>query len=123
MNTKIVYTLICGPNDIYLGQAIVSAYTTKLHNPSAAIVLVTDRSTKAIIEEVPSIPAYFDEIAVVDVPDDLNNVQASRYLKTTLRQTISGDYLYIDTDTVINGDLSECDTFTADIAAIKNEKK
>ena len=118
MKTKLVYTLVCDVNDIYLGQAIISAYTARIHNPKSLIVLVTDRPTGEIVNKSKGISSYFDEIIIVDVPDDLNNVQASRYLKTTLRQTISGDYLYIDTDTVINGDLSECDSFTADIAAI-----
>lgn len=118
MNTKIVYTLVSGSNDIYLGQAIISAYSVRLHNPSATIVLVVDKPTEVVVNATSSITSYFDEIVVVDVPLDLNKVQASRFLKTTLRQTVRGDYLYIDTDTVVNGDLSECDSFSADIAAI-----
>jgi len=34
------------------------------------------------------------------VPEELNQVQRSRYLKTTLRSILTGDYLFVDTDTV-----------------------
>lgn len=40
------------------------------------------------------------EIISVDVPSEYSCMQTSRYLKTSLREYIDGDYLYIDTDTV-----------------------
>ena len=118
MNTKLVYTLVGSVGDVYLGQAIISAYTARKTNPSAKIVMVVDETTGNAIKTIPTINDYFDDVVEVKVPDTLNKVQASRYLKTTLRQQIQGDYLYIDTDTVIIGDLSGCDALTADVAAV-----
>jgi len=118
MNTKLVYTLVGNVGDVYLGQAIISAYTARKSNPSAQIVIVVDETTGKIIRSIPTTNKYFDDVVEVKVPDTLNKVQASRYLKTTLRQQLEGDYLYIDTDTVVIGDLSGCDKFTSDVAAI-----
>ena len=118
MNTKLVYTLVGNAGDVYLGQAIISAYTARKSNPAARIVIVVDETTGNAIRSIRTVTDYFDDVVEVKVPDTLNKVQASRYLKTTLRQQIKGDYLYIDTDTVIVGDLSQCDMLTSDVAAV-----
>lgn len=118
MKTKIVYTLVGSVGDVYLGQAIISAYTVRKSNPGAQIVIVTDETTGSAINSAVVIRNYFDEVVVVKVPEGLTKMQASRYIKTTLRKHLSGDYLYIDTDTVVIADLSDCDNITADVAAV-----
>lgn len=118
MKTKIVYTLVGNVGDVYLGQAIISAFSVRKSNHDAQITIVTDEATGGIINSATLIRSYFDEVVVVNVPDNLNKMQSSRFIKTTLRKHISGDYLYIDTDTVVIADLSECDTFSADVAAV-----
>ena len=118
MKTKIVYTLVGNVGDVYLGQAIISAYTVRRSNPDAQIVIVTDETTGGVINSVAVIRNYFDEIVVVKVPDGMTKMQASRYIKTTLRKHIKGAYLYIDTDTVVIADLSDCDSISADVAAV-----
>jgi hypothetical protein len=62
------------------------------------------------------IKSYFDEYVEVDIPDGFTQKQRSRYLKTTLRKWVSGDFLYVDTDTVIAGSISEIDNCTENIA-------
>lgn len=118
MKTKIVYTLVGNVGGVYLGQAIISAFTVRKSNPHAHIVIVTDETTGRAINSAAVIRNYFDEVVVVKVPDNLTKMQSSRYIKTTLRKHISGDYLYIDTDTVVIADLSVCDNITADVAAV-----
>ncbi len=118
MKTKLVYTVVSGKNDIYLPQALVAGFTARKYNPNASILLVVDGNTMQVIDDhLASIREYFTDIITVNVPLDFTQVEKSRYLKTTLRESVEGDFLYIDTDTVVTCDLSEIDTIPCDIAA------
>lgn len=119
MKTKIVYTVVNGSQDVYLPQVMVASYTARKTNPTAQIVLVVDQETNVVINNcLPNIKKYVSEIIVVNVPDGMNKMHRSRYLKTTLRQHISGDFLFVDADTVITCDLSEIDDVDMEIAAV-----
>lgn len=119
MKTKIVYTVIGGKNDMYLPQALIAGYSARLYNPSTTIILVVDTETASAIDEtMTSFYKYFDSIIKIEVPKELSKMQKSRYLKTTLRQNIVGDFLYIDTDTVVTCDLSSIDDCPHSIAAV-----
>lgn len=119
MKTKIVYTVVSGSQDVYLPQVMVASYTARKTNPTAQIVLVVDQETNIVINNsLPNIKKYVSEIVVVKVPDGLNKMHRSRYIKTTLRQHVSGNFLFIDADTVITCDLSEIDKIDMDIAAV-----
>ena len=119
MNTKIVYVLTSNENDNYLEQAVLSVYSARIYNPTAQITLVVDSETnfslkgsRALIKE------YISEIISIELPSDLSNMQKSRYLKTKLRDIVIGDFLFIDTDTIIAEDLSEIDDWTLDIGGV-----
>ncbi len=114
MKTKIVYLVVGGENDIYISQTMVAAYTARKYNPDVEILLVVDKTTSDVIDKkIQKIKGVVTEIVVVDCPCDLNNMQKSRYLKTTLRKNIKGDFLFIDSDTVVTCDLSEIDNINA----------
>lgn len=122
MKTKIVYVTTCNENNIYLEQVLMSAYTARLHNPKATIVLVTDvDSEKTITGKRAEIRKYVDEVIPFVCPDGFNNMKKSRYLKTNLRNLIDGDFIYIDSDTVICGPLDEIDDITDDISGVCNK--
>lgn len=119
METKLVYSVVSKKGGLYLPQALVSIFTARRFNPTAHIALITDAETaKVIDEEFPKMQKYLDEIVIVDVPFALNQKQKSRYLKTSLRQNIKGDFLFIDADTVVTCDLSEIDSTPSDFAAV-----
>ena len=59
-----------------------------------------------------------DEKAVVNVPEHYNKVQTSRYLKTSLRQTVEGDFLFIDSDTIITDSLADADSLTGNVMMV-----
>ena len=42
----------------------------------------------------------------------------SRYLKTALRRYINGDFLFVDTDTIVTDSLSDIDNFCGDIGVV-----
>ncbi|GHV58317.1 hypothetical protein FACS1894182_10030 [Bacteroidia bacterium] len=59
-----------------------------------------------------------DEMKVVKFSENTNNHYRSRFLKTTMRKHISGDFLYIDCDTIICEDLSEIETLNILLGAV-----
>lgn len=120
MNTKIVYCVISNLKDYYLEEAWASAFTMKYYNPSAHICLVCDQNTKAEIMNSYRRKSleYIDEVIAVEVDENLTNMQRSRWIKTNLRNLIQGDFLFLDTDTIITSDISEIDDFNFDIGAV-----
>ena len=119
MNTKIVYILTSSEKDFYLEQTMISACSLKKLNPDCYAILVIDSRTNLQLQgSRHNIMQYFDELKVIDVPVEFNQIQSSRYIKTSLRNHIDGNYLFIDGDTVICDDLSEIDRFNEPIAAV-----
>lgn len=118
MKTKLVYVLTSNESDYYLEQLLLSAFSARTHNPDATILLVTDKDTKAtLIGKRSIIHNYVTEVIEVDVPSVYSMMQQSRYIKTSLRDIVDGDFLYIDTDTIVCDDLSEIDSFECSVGA------
>lgn len=119
MKTKIVYVLTSDNSDIYLEQSYVSIYTLRRHNPDAHVVLVVDDATdKTLTGKRTYILNVITEKFVVSVPNGYTKVGISRYLKNTLREHIDGDFLYIDSDTVITDSLEDIDNVDGDVCAV-----
>ena len=115
---KIVYVLTSSPNDIYLEQAYVSMCSLKHYNPEAQVIILTDQLTAATFTGTRKKETRFaDEIKVVDLPENLNGQRRSRLLKTSARKHIEGDFLFIDTDTIIVKPLDDILKVEADLAA------
>jgi hypothetical protein len=119
MKTKIVYALI-SDRDFYPEQVLMSITSLRLRNPDAQVALVTDRLTdRALADRKFSLDAIVDERVTVDIAaQNLTGVQRSRWLKTSLRQQLAGDFLFLDADTVICGQLDEIDGFDGDMGAV-----
>ncbi|MCH5319076.1 MAG: hypothetical protein J1E38_05150 [Paramuribaculum sp.] len=116
---KFVYVLVCQGADDYAVQCYLSIWSLRYHNPNAVIVLTIDQSTKNSLEnQYPVLLKSVDEIKIIDVPKDYSVKSRSRFIKTSLRQNIQGDFLYIDSDTVVTGNLDELQNFNCDVAAV-----
>lgn len=122
MKTKVAYVVVSSPNDIYLEQAYVSMFSLKHHMPDAYIVLLTDRLTSESLKGIRKEEVkYADEIIVVDYDGNhFNAQQRSRQIKTSIRNLIEGDFLYIDCDTIITRRLDDIDKTNALIAACRD---
>jgi hypothetical protein len=123
MKTKIVYVVTSSSDDVFWEEAWVSAWSSRYHNPDAHIALVCDKETLESAKESYRAKSLeiFDETITVDFDPGISQKQRSRWLKTNLREYIRGDFLYIDTDTVITGCLNEIDDWNFDIGMVKNE--
>lgn len=114
MKTKIVYTLISNKDDIYLEQLWLSIYSLRLHNKNAHVAVVMDnRTSDGLTSYREKVLGMIDEKIVITPPEELDNRFRSRYIKIQLRQFVTGDYLFVDTDTIVNRSLDEIDQYIA----------
>jgi hypothetical protein len=85
---------------LYADMAAVAALAVRRLHPKARIILVTDEPTaRAIDHGKHAIADIVSEIIVQRTGTDLPTV-SSRFLKTSLRQLVKGDYLYLDNDAI-----------------------
>lgn len=119
MKTKVVYILVSSDDDLYLEQAFLSVYSLRMYSPDTFVELIIDKETdKSFFKERTSILKYFSNKTVVDVPAEYRGARASRWLKTNLRNIIDGDFLFIDTDTIIVDNLQDVDEVNGHICAV-----
>lgn len=119
MRTKIVYIVVSDEQDCYLEQALVSLWSARVYTPKAHIILVVDQFTsQTLTGKRSAILKYISEKKMVEVPERYSKMQRSRYLKTTLRRNIVGDYLFVDADTIITHSLSDVDALGMDVGAV-----
>lgn len=117
MKTKIVYVVASLDADIYMEQAIVSAWSVRYYNPGCCIEIACDQDTSATLDSGirAQYKSLFDQIHVQEFLPEQSMMERSRWMKTTLREIVDGDYLYLDTDTVVCADLSYIDDFICDL--------
>ena len=116
---KFLYCLVSTLEDLYYEQAFISITSLRMHNPNAFVSLLTDKDTIISIEDKKAnIRKIVDEIIIEDFSDSLNRFNRSRYLKTIMRNKISGDFLYIDSDTIISQNLDDIQNFEFDLGAV-----
>lgn len=122
MKTKLVYVLTCAPEATYIEQALMAVWSARHHNPDAHIVLLTDDKTdELLVGKRGELLNYVSEKIVVPFDADKNMHYRSRWLKTSVRKLIEGDYLFIDCDTITMCDLSPIEQIDADIAMCRDE--
>ena len=123
MNTKIVYVATSSLNDIFWEQMWVSVWSLKHHNPACHVVLVTDEETYGVAKNSyrASSLDLIDEVLPYAFEKDYPQKKRSRFLKLKLRQLISGNFLYIDSDTVVTADMSEIDTWDIHLGLVYDQ--
>jgi lipopolysaccharide biosynthesis glycosyltransferase len=119
MKTKVVYVVVSDETDIFLEQALLSVFSLRKYNPNAFVELVVDSETDSTIKgKRAEILKLVDKKTVVEVSSEYKKAPKSRWLKTSLRQLVSGDFLYVDTDTIVTDNLEDIDTFEGDLGAV-----
>ena len=114
-----VYTLVSTGEDNYLEQVYASMFSLKYHMPDAHIVLIIDEATKGTLtgtreKEI----QYADQVIVIPLDaGQYTAKQRSRILKSSVRQHLRGDFLYIDCDTIIAKPLDSIEDIPYEIAA------
>ena len=119
MIPQIVYVLVANEKNLYLEEMWVSIFSLRRHHPEATVKVLVDMETKEYLSRFTQLTSMIDETVVVQTPAEYNAKQRSRQIKTTIRNVLKGDYIFIDTDTVICKPL---DGIVEDIAEMKDFK-
>jgi len=102
-----LYVLTSIPNDYFYEQFFLSASSLKLVMPTADIVLLCDTITK---ETLTGNRGEYEKIVsktiAVDAPSGMLQIETSRWLRTSMRRLVQGDFLFLDGDTIVTKDLS-----------------
>ena len=125
MKLKVVYVLCCSEQDTYYEEFLLSYKSLTIHNPGINVEVVMDPDSYKYI--IGKHEPLLNGVTMLEVPVPApasdkckDGVWKSRYLKTGLRSIVKGDFLYIDTDTLVTRSLSDIDDFEADVAAVIN---
>lgn len=120
MRTKLVYVLTCAPEATYIEQALISIWSARYHNPDAHIVLlVDDKTNNLLVGKRAEVLEYVTEKVVIPFEDaNATMMYRSRWIKTSVRQLIEGDFLFIDCDTVVAQSLADADDIECEIGAV-----
>jgi hypothetical protein len=116
---KYLYVLVSDDSDYYLENAMLSISSLRMHTPQAFVSLLMDSGTeKTLTGKRRAIVDLVDEILVPAIEGNWTKRERSRWLKTSARAHIAGDFLYIDCDTVIAGDLSLVSGLDMELGAV-----
>ena len=126
-----VYTLTSSPNDNFYEQFLLSASSLILKTPDANIILLCDKKTEdSLTKKRCAYKKLISNIVALDAPGNLSQVETSRWVRTSIRRFIKGDFLFLDGDTIIADDLSPIKNLNLIFAAcldkhslIKNHSK
>src|SRR5262249_34810753 len=117
---RVVYVLATEGRDYYSATTQISVESIRISNPSLRVVVVADAlSGRALKNSCYPLLNEIDELVIYDTPEG-NKEYCSRHLKTRLRNLIEGPFLFIDSDTLVRGDLSPIFSLDTDIAAAGN---
>jgi hypothetical protein len=118
---KYIYVLTSDEKDYFLEQSLLSitSLRNKVKNPDVT-VLVDDLTELNLIGKRSEIYKVA-EIKSIKVSDEFNKEQRSRWLKTSIRKIVTGDFLYIDCDTVIVDDLSDIAYLNVNLGSILDQ--
>ncbi len=118
MKPAVVYVLADGAAGLYSRMAVMSVYSLRRYHPDIPVWLVMDPETFGRLERLGSALIDMATPVVEKVPVQFYVTERSRYLKTRMRSIVQGDFLYIDTDTIICAPLDGIDRVDADLAAV-----
>lgn len=118
MKTQIVYVLVSSEKDVFLEELWVSVYSLRQYHPEATVNVVADSSTAERIERNHELRSLISNVIIGSTPEHYSPKERSRELKTSIRELVKGDFLYIDTDTVICAPLDEIDQCEHDVAGV-----
>lgn len=116
---KYLFVLTSSPKDFFCEQTLVAIASLRVHNPGAFVTLLTDDKTAATLTgKRAALKDAVDEFVALELDEKFTPMLRSRYLKTVMRNVIDGDFLYMDSDIAIVGDLSIPEEWKGGIYAV-----
>ena len=120
---KVVYVITSAGRDVYAAMTRVSAASLRMTNPGAKIAVACDAETdRAVRAAKDPLRGEVDEWLAFETPPG-EAAFRNRFLKTSLRERISGEYLFLDSDTIVRDDLAPIFRMPGDFAAAPNHSR
>jgi len=95
------------PHDNYYEQSLLSMTSLKLKMPEANITLLCDTKTRdTLCGKRTEYEKLVAKTITVNTPSNMHQFETSRWLKTSMRRLVDGDFLFLDSDTIITDNLS-----------------
>lgn len=106
---SIVYVLTDGEKLDYYFDLVISVCSLRKRQYTGKIFVLMDQDTQDILVRLGrcEFKEYDVTPVIINVPEEYSKTAKSRWIKTSMRKWIEGDFLYIDTDTVIVEKLPE----------------
>ncbi len=121
LRTKLVYVLTSDGSDEVSTTLLMSLYSLRRFYQDMTAEVVMDSDTHSALSAAHSPILQMARCNVADIPAEYDTMQRSRYLKTRLRRIVKGDFLYIDSDTIICGTLEAIDTLNCELAMVADQ--
>jgi hypothetical protein len=117
---QVVYVLVSSAADYIAEMAMVSATALRMVSPGVRAIVVSDPMTvRGLAGHRAKLRGLVDEIIECEAFDE-NQLTRSRRLKTSLRNRIHGDYLFIDVDAVPVKPIDDVFVVSAELAAAQD---
>lgn len=102
----------------YYNELLISLASLRRHEPEVPVIVLTDEMTATSIgkQDHDDLGNLKAGLRVIQIPGSYSLKEKSRFIKTSMREYVSGDFLYIDTDTVIAEPLDLC--FNGELALV-----
>lgn len=118
-----VFAVTSTGSDLYAAMTRVAVASMRLSNPHMRLILACDAQTdQALTSCRHPLVDEVDQWRVIETPEGCAGFR-NRFVKTRLRTTLSGPYLFIDSDILVRGDLSGIFALNADVAGARNHSR
>lgn len=107
---SICYVLTDNEKLVYYNELLISLASLRKHENDCPVVILTDEMTAEEIRkrEHNDLEELKAELRVIKTPDVYSQEEKSRFIKTSMREYIDGDFLFLDTDTIVAEPLKLC---------------
>lgn len=103
-----VFVLTSTDADLYYEQALMAAYSFRLYMPNENLtIIIDDKTFDSLSGKRAALKKYATKIISVPFDKGITNIERSRLIKTSIPNYIDDDFLYMDCDMIVCGDLKD----------------
>lgn len=120
MSVTVIYALTSNGDDVYAQMTLASVQSARLFFSRSSVRVFVDAKSLEVGRK--PIRERFGDIAIVQsVPTPAGPPAfRNRFMKTRLRELCDGDFVYLDGDTLMRGDISDAFAVPFDVAVVAN---
>jgi hypothetical protein len=118
-----IYVVTSRGKDVYSAMTRISMASLRISNPGCKAVVVVDAASLVCMKQTRDpLLQEADEVLAFETPEGVDTFR-NRFIKTNLRNLVDGQYLFLDSDMLIRGDISTLFDHETDIACAANHSK